>query len=125
MTHGKLTQERNIFIVFFVLALVCSAFFNHLRMQNILNIDENFQVSVFHGYTIILTFLKGVIIYVVYRLSRFLKVSTGVTVVYCMLAPLSLVQVIPFIILLKKVKSTRIGISASSETITPDVNSSG
>ena len=108
MTHEKLTKERNIFIVFFILTFVLYALFNHLRMQSILKIDENFQASDFHGYTVILTFLKLVFIYSVYRLSRFLKASKGLTVLYCVLAPVSLIQFIPFTLLLVKVKHTRL-----------------
>lgn len=108
MTHEKLTKERNIFVVFFILAFVLTALFSHLRMQNILKIDENFQASDFHGYIVILTFLKLVFIYSVYRLSRFLKVSKGLTVLYCMLSPVSLLQFIPFTFVLVKVKHTRL-----------------
>ena len=125
MTHGKLTKERNIFIGIFILAFVLSVLFKHLRMQSILKIDENFQASDFHGYVVILTFLKGIFIYFVYRLSRFLKVSSGLTVLYCMLAPISLLQIIPFALLLTKVKSTMVSISALSESIKPDLNSRG
>ena len=110
MTHEKLTKERNIFIVFFTLSFVLSALFSHLRMQSILTIDENFQASDFHGYIVILTFLKLVFIYSVYRLSRFLKASKGLTVLYCVLAPVSLLQIIPFTLLLLKVKHTRLKI---------------
>ncbi len=110
MTHEKLTKERNIFIVFFILAFVLSALFSHLRMQNILTIDENFQASDFHGYIVILTFLKLVFIYSVYRLSQFLKISKGLIVLYCVLSPISLLQIIPFTLLLLKVKHTRLKI---------------
>ncbi len=122
MTEGKLIKERNIFIGFFILAFVLSAFFQHLRMQSILKIDENFQASDFYSYIVILTFLKGVFIYIVYRLSRFLKISTGLTVLYCMLAPLSLLQFISFTFLLVKVKSMRKSIDASSESSMPTLN---
>ena len=122
MTHEKLRKERNIFIGFFILTFVLSAFFQHLRMQSILKIDENFQASDFHGYNVILTFLKGVFIYLVYRLSRFLKISTGLTVLYCMLAPLSLLQFISFTFLLVKVKSMRKSINASSESVMPTLS---
>ncbi len=122
MTHEKLRKERNIFIGFFILAFVLAAFFQHLRMQSILKIDENFQASDFHGYIVILTFLKGVFIYIVYRLSRLLKISTGLTVLYCMLAPLSLLQFISFTFLLVKVKSMRKSINASSESVMPTLN---
>ena len=114
LTHGRLTKERNIFIVFFILAFILSALFNHLRMQSILKIDETFQASDFHGYIVILTFLRLVFIYFVYRLSRYLKISTGLTILYCMLAPLSMFQIILFMLLLAKVKSTRARISTTS-----------
>lgn len=107
MTDKELTKERNIYICFFIFAFVLSALFQHLRMTNILKIDENFQASDFHGYTIILSFLKGVSMYLVYRLSRFLKVSKSLTVLFCILAALSLLQFIPFVLLLAKVKSIR------------------
>ena len=122
MKHEKLRRERNIFICFFILAFVLSTFFQHLRMQDIQKIDENFEASDFHGYIVILTFLKGVFIYIVYRLSRFLKISTGLTVLYCMFAPLSLLQFISFTFLLVKVKSTKVSISASSESVMPTLN---
>ena len=125
LTHEELTKERNIFIVFFILAFVLSALFNHLRMNSILKIDEHFQASDFHGYSVILTFLKVVFIYFVYRLSRFLKVSTGLTVFYCMLALITLAQIIPFTLLLAKVKSTRVSINTPSESLKHDLNSSG
>ncbi len=107
MTDKELTKERNIFICFFILAFVLSVLFQHLRMNSILKIDENFQTHDFHGYTVILTFLKCVFLYIVYRLSRFLKVSIGLTVLLCILAPLTLLQFIPFTILLVRVMSIR------------------
>ncbi len=125
MTHEELTKERNIFIVSFILAFVLYALFNHLRMNSILKIDEYVQASDFHGYTIIITFLKAVFMYFVYRLSRFLEVSRGLTVVYCMLALITLLQILPFTLLLAKVKSTRVSIDTPSESLKHDLNSSG
>ncbi len=122
MTHEKLRKERNIFIGFFILAFILATFFQHLRMQDIQKIDENFQASDFYGYIVILRIFQGVFIYIVYRLSRLLKISTGLTVLYCMLAPVSLLQFISFTLLLVKVKSIRKSINASSESVMPTLN---
>ncbi len=125
LTQEKLTRERNIFLIFFIMAFVLTTFFNHLRMQSILEIDENFRASDFHGYSVILPFLKLVIIYFVYRLSRIVKLTAVKTLLYCILAPLSYFQIIPFILLLAKVKSVRTRIGVSSESIKSDENVSG
>ena len=39
---------------------------------------------------------------------KFLNISKGLTILYCMLSPVSLVQIIPFTLLLLKVKHTRL-----------------
>jgi hypothetical protein len=121
VTHEELTKERNIFLFFFILLATFSALFMGLKMGGIIEITEDVQ-----GFAVIMTLLsKGVFIYLVYRFSRFLKLSIGLTILYCLLAPFSVLYLIPFIGLLLKVKSVRKNISVLSESVKPTSGNSG
>ncbi|MBN1290402.1 MAG: hypothetical protein JXB48_01060 [Candidatus Latescibacteria bacterium] len=113
--QGKLTKERNIFILIFLLGFIMSVFFNNLRMQNILEINENFQPKKFNGYTVILTISSITLIYITYRFSRILRLSKGIILLYCILAPLSVIQLVPFILLLVKANAVKVKIDEPSE----------
>ena len=120
MTREKFNKERNIFIVVYMLAFLVSVYFNNLRMQNIFTIDENFQVNDFHGYTVILAISSIVLIYITYRFSRFLQISRGLIIVYCIMAPLTIIQLVPFILLLKRAGTVSASMSGPSEPTTID-----
>ncbi len=103
MTNETLTKERNIFLVGYVFITVTSVVFRHIAGElSIDDLDSILNVAVF------MTFLaKGIIIYLAFRLSRFLKHPVWLTLLYCLLAPLPLLYLIPLVGLLFSVRNTR------------------
>jgi membrane protease YdiL (CAAX protease family) len=103
MTNEGLTKERNIFLVGFVVITVTSIVFKHILGELSKN-DLGYILNV----ALFMTFLaKGIIIYLTFRLSRFLKHPVWLTLLYCLLAPLPLLYLIPLVGLLFSVRNTR------------------
>ncbi|GEB32183.1 hypothetical protein [Brevibacillus parabrevis] len=103
MTNDKITNERNIFLFGFFLLLVIGVSFRIMQMtateEMILTIQSFAIIATLAG--------KILFIYFVFRLSRFLKQSWWLTILYCVLAPFSLLYLIPFVGLLLGVKQAR------------------
>lgn len=103
MTNETLTKERNIFLVGFVVITVSSVAFRHIvGGLSINDLGSILNVAVFVTF-----FAKGIIIYLTFRLSRFLKHPIWLTLLYCLLAPLPLLYLIPLVGLLFSVRNTR------------------
>jgi hypothetical protein len=111
VTHRELTRERNFFLGAFILVVLFALLFRTLTGTGIIEISE--EIELFAGIMSLLS--KGVFVYIVYRLSRFLKVSKGLTFLYCLSAIFSVLYLVPFIGLLLKVKSVRKSVSMSPE----------
>jgi hypothetical protein len=121
MTHEELTKERNIFLGVFILVALFALLFRTLTGTGIIEISK--ELELFAGIMTLLS--KAVFVYIVYRLSKFLKVSVALTILYCLLTIFSILYLIPFIGLLLKVKSVRKTISESSELVKPTSDSGG
>ena len=103
MTEETLTKERNYFLAGF-LALVGSAIAIRLWASQ----ASDYEIRQ-HADALLLAQLaaKGLFVYLVFRLSRFLRHPAWLTVVYCILSPFSLLYSIPFIGLLIGVANAR------------------
>lgn len=103
MTNETLTKERNFFLTGFFTLVAIGVVFRLLELSTSPDAVEGVQ-----GLGAILTLVvKVVFIYLVFRLSRFLRQPVWLTILYCVLAPFSLLYLIPFIGLLIGVKNAR------------------
>ena len=110
MTDQALTKERNFFLVgFIVLAGVGVVF----RLIALSTPPASLEVVQTLGVTLTLV-AKAIFIYLVFRLSRFLRQNVWLTIVYCVLAPFTLLYLIPFIGLLVGVKNARRKVASSA-----------
>lgn len=90
MTREELTKERNIFIGIFILVALFALLFRTLTVTGIIEFTK--EVELFAEIMTLLS--KVVFIYIVYRLSRFLKVSIGLTILYYVLAVFSVLYLL-------------------------------
>jgi|GEM_PF-1222814 len=98
-----LSKERNFFLLgFFTLVGVNLSF----RLISVLAAAETQEDLL--GLGVILTlFFKGIFIYLVFRLSRYLRQPLWLTILFCVLAPFSLLYLIPFVGVLIGVRNAR------------------
>ena len=110
MTDQALTTERNFFLAgFFALAGI-GVVFRFVALSTPPVALEDVQSL---GVALSLV-AKGVFIYLVFRLSRFLRQPVWLTIVYCVLTPFSLLYLVPFIGLLVGIKNARRALSPSA-----------
>lgn len=110
MTDEVLTRERNFFLAgFFTLAGI-GVIFRLVALSTPPDAVEGVQ-----GLGAVLTLVaKAVFVYLVFRLSRFLRQPVWLTIVYCVRTPFSLLYLIPFIGLLIGVKKARRALASST-----------
>ncbi len=110
MTDQALAKERNFFLAGFLVLVGVGVVFRLLALSTPPPADEGLQ-----GLGAILTLVaKAVFVYLVFRLSRFLRQPVWLTIVYCVLTPFSLLYLIPFVGLLLGVKNARRAVVASA-----------
>ena len=97
ITNEKLNEERKIFVGGFALIILATFVLSKILI-GVLPIEY---------YPSIPLIAKAFFVYLVFRLSRFLNQPIWLTIIYCILAPFSLLYLIPFIGLLIEVKRTR------------------
>ena len=103
MTDQALTRERNFFLAGFLALVGVGVVF---RLAALSTPPDALQGV--HDLGVVLSLVaKGVFVYLVFRLSRFLSHPVWLTIVYCVLTPFSLLYLIPFIGLLVGVKNAR------------------
>jgi hypothetical protein len=107
ITNEALTRERNIFLVGFVVRVVVAqvggwALDRAGETQNVAALAVAARVP---------------LIYLVFRLSRFLDQPWWYTLLYCLLAPFSVLYLVPFIGLLVGVRSARRKVDGSARTL--------
>jgi hypothetical protein len=100
LTNESLTRERNLFLVgFFVLVVIGLIFRVGFTLSPLEGVSE---------VAALLTLIaKGVLTYLVFRLSRFLRQPGWLTAIYCILAPFGVLYLIPLIGLLVGVSKAR------------------
>lgn len=113
MTDEALTRERNI-LLGGSLGLVVATVVLGLSMVPFAR-DSGVVWVAISG---IVVASKGVFVYLVFRLSRFLRHPVWLTALYCVLAPLSLLFLVPFIGLLVGVRNARRALAASAGVAT-------
>lgn len=97
MTNESLTKERNTFLLGFV-GLIAIAQVGGWAITNAG--DRESALALGLG-------AKVILMYLVFRLSRFLAQPWWQTFVYCVLTPFALVYAIPFVALLVGVRNAR------------------
>jgi hypothetical protein len=103
LTDQTLSKERNYFLAGFFIQVGIGVVFRLCALSAPPESVEGVQ-----GLGAVLTVVaKAVFVYLVLRLSRFLRQPVWLTILYCVLAPFSLLYLIPFIGLLAGVKNAR------------------
>lgn len=97
MPNGALTRERNIFVFGFI-ALIVIAQVGGWTLSN----SGDRTAAAATG-----LLAKGAFVYLVFRLSRFLRQPLWLTLLYCALTPFSIMYLIPFVGLLLAVREAR------------------
>ncbi len=103
MTDDSLTRERNYFLGGFIALLGCTVLIRLWAQQaTVREIRE-------YADTLLLVQLlaKGLFVYLVFRLSRFLNHPAWLTVLCCILAPFSVIYLFSFVGLLIGVYNAR------------------
>jgi hypothetical protein len=103
LTNQALTREQNFFLAGFFALVGIGVGFRLAASSTPPDALEGVQ-----NLGAVLSFVaKGVFVYLVFRLSRFLRQPVWLTIVYCVLTPFSLLYLIPFIGLLMGVRNAR------------------
>ena len=107
ITNETLTEERQLFVYGFIVLVLIGIVLNNVDLS-MFSIDTQEEIDkavmFFAGATIL---GKIIFIYLVFRLSRFLKHPVWLTSIYCILTPFPLLYLIPFIGVLVSVRNKR------------------
>jgi len=110
LSNETLTKERNFFLKGFFILVLIGVFFRLFSLD--VSPDD---LETYQGIGAILTLgAKAIIVYLVFRLSRFLRQPVWLTVLYCILVPIALLYLIPLVGLLIGVKNTRRELASGS-----------
>ena len=110
LSNETLTKERNFFLTGFLILVLIGVFFR----LNSLSVSPD-ALETYQGIGAIGTLgAKAILVYLVFRLSRFLRQPVWLTVLYCILAPFPLLYLIPLVGLLIGVKNTRRELASGS-----------
>jgi hypothetical protein len=109
VTDKEITKERNIFLISFFISIFINVIFQILVSSDAELASS--QPNEIAKWGILIT--KGVFIYLVYRLSRFLKKPVWLIALYCILTPFAVLYLIPVIGLLLDVRKARKMISVT------------
>jgi hypothetical protein len=103
LTDQALRKERVSFLVGFFAIVGIGVVFELVAMATPPDLLEGVQSL---GAVLSLV-ARAVFVYLVFRLSRFLRQPVWLTVVYCVLAPFSLLYLVPFVGLLVALRNAR------------------
>jgi hypothetical protein len=113
MTNEGLTKERNFFLIGFFILVAINLL---LRLLTLAAPPQTMEKIVSIG-MILTVFAKGFFVYLVFRLSRFLRHPVWLTVIYCIVTPFSLLYLIPFVGVLIGIKNVRKALASDTPSI--------
>jgi hypothetical protein len=112
VTHEELSRQRNVFIFGFLGSIAVG--WGAMLGLGWLSVDPE-SIRPVAGFLTLC--LKAFFVFLTYHLSRFLGNSTVATVVYCVLAPLPLFYLVPFIGLLVQLGRARARLRQADKTL--------